>query len=168
MRVLIATLLLLPLAACGNAEETPTVARSGANGVSVVLPAGWHTMPADDGVVSSPVTQVAVSSGPMENRETECQITDYGPEDDAVSLVVVEWQPNSDFSMGPRPASFGAAELPVTQGSIECFDGAGGTVQFSDAGRMFGAYLLLGPDAPPELADEARAALQTLEVEPAR
>ncbi len=40
-------------------------------------------------------------------------------------------------------------------------------MQFSDAGRMFGAYLLLGPDADPQLADEARAVLETLEVEPA-
>ena len=55
----------------------------------------------------------------------------------------------------------------MTEGNIECFEGSGGTVQFVDGGREFGAYVLLGPDADPALADEARAVLQTLEVEPA-
>jgi hypothetical protein len=71
-------------------------------------------------------------------------------------------------SLGAGPAHFGPAELPVTQGTIECFDGSGGAVEFEDNGRMFGAYLLLGPNAPASLADEARAVLETLRVESAK
>lgn len=170
MRVLVAALLLLSLAGCSGDKQSapaPAETRSGANGVTVALPDGWHELATDDGAITDPVTQVAVSSGPMAIRDTQCQVSDYGPEDDAVALIVLEWQPNDDIAMGPRPEHFGSAELPITPGNIECFDGSGGTVQFSDAGRMFGAYLLLGPDADPQLADEARAVLETLEVEPA-
>jgi hypothetical protein len=124
-------------------------------------------MPANDDQISDPVTQVAVSSGPMRDGETCSQIADYGPEADAVSLVIVEWQPNEDFELGPRPERFTREVLPVDPGATECFAGSGGTVQFTDRGRQFGAYILLGPDAPNSLTDEARAVLQTLRVDPA-
>jgi hypothetical protein len=38
-------------------------------------------------------------------------------------------------------------------------------VQFAEGGRTFGAYVLLGREAPEGLADEARAVLDTLIVE---
>jgi hypothetical protein len=169
MRTTVAVLCLAALAGCkSQAPPAPAQAvRAGAAGVTVLLPEGWHTTAPDDGRVVDPVTRVAVSSGPMANRHTECQIANYGPEDDAVSLVVVEWKSSSDGSFAPRPPRFGAEEPPANDGAIECFDGAGGSVEFLDGGRNFGAYLLLGPDADPGLADEARAVLETLEVEPA-
>jgi hypothetical protein len=166
----------LALAACGSEENTavpstpppaPVETRAGAHGVTVVLPEGWHTMPTNDDQVSDPDTRVAVSSGPMRDRETCSQIADYGPEDDAVSLVIVEWQPSEDLELGPRPLRFTREVLPVDPGAAECFSGSGGTVPFTDRGRQFGAYILLGPDAPTSLADEARAVLQTLRVDPA-
>lgn len=168
-------LLTLALAACGteeNAAGPPTPAsapvenRAGAHGVTVALPEGWQTMTTNDDQSSDPFTQVAVSSGPMRNRETCSQVADYGPEDDAVSLVIVEWQPNEDLVLGPRRQRFTREALPVDPGVAECFAGSGGTVQFTDGRRQFGAYILLGPDAPTSLADEARAVLQTLRVEP--
>jgi hypothetical protein len=103
----------------------------------------------------------------MRDRETCSQIADYGPEDDAVSLVIVEWQPSEDLELGPRPLRFTREVLPVDPGVAECFAGSGGTVPFTDRGRQFGAYILLGPDAPNSLTDEARAVLQTLRVDPA-
>ena len=109
MRVLVATLLLLSLAGCSGDKQSapaPAEARSGANGVTVALPDGWHELAADDGAITDPATQVAVSSGPMTIRDTQCQVSDYGPEDDAVSLIVLEWQPNDDSELGPRPAQF--------------------------------------------------------------
>jgi hypothetical protein len=173
VRFLVAGLFLVVLVGCGaepsaTQEVEPTESRAGSDGVTVDLPAGWHAMSADDAPVVDPVARVAVSSGPMENRETGCQVADYGPVDDAVSLIILEWQPNDDFELPPRPAQFGSEKLPVTPESIECFTGSGGTVQFADHGRQFGAYVLLGPDAPAELADEARAVLETLRVEPSQ
>ena len=173
MRFPVAVLLLVVLGGCGaeqsaTPEAEPAESRAGSHGVTVILPAGWRTMPADDGPVVDPVAQVAVSSGPMEDRETGCQVADYGPADDAVSLIVLEWQPGDEIQLDPRPGRFGSEELPLTPGSIECFTGSGGTVQFTDHGRVFGAYVLLGPDAPAELADEARAVLETLRVEPSQ
>ena len=66
-----------------------------------------------------------------------------------------------------RPLRFTREVLPVDPGVAECFAGSGGTVPFTDRGRQFGAYILLGPDAPASLADQARAVLQTLRVDPA-
>ena len=167
MRVALA-LLVLVAAGCGSAQVSDDAGskRTGAAGVTVALPAGWVSAAAADGVVTDPVTRVAVSSGALPRRRTSCQIADYGPADDQVSLVVVEWAPAADVALDPRPARFTGANLPADPGAIECFAGAGGTVQFEEAGRNLGAYLLLGRNAPPALADQARAALQTLRVEP--
>ena len=89
-KAVLALSLAFVLAACGaekaavtTTSPQPTDRRVGSHGVTVALPDGWHTMPAEDRQISSPVTQVAVSSGPMENRETEGQVADYGPEADA-------------------------------------------------------------------------------------
>jgi hypothetical protein len=51
--------------------------------------------------------------------------------------------------------------------AIECFAGAGGSVQFADRGRTFGAYLLAGPKASVSVVSQARRVLDTLHVEPA-
>ena len=176
LRAAFVLLLTLVLAACGSEENAavpptpppaPVETRVGTHGVTVALPEGWQTMTTNHDQYSDPVTQVAVSSGPMRNRKTCSQIADYGPVDDAVSLVIVEWQPNEDLELGPRPLRFTREVLPVDPGVAECFAGSGGTVPFTDRGRQFGAYILLGPDAPTSLADEARAVLQTLRVDPA-
>ena len=48
--------------------------------------------------------------------------------------------------------------------AIECFKGSGGSAQFVDGGRSFGAYVLAGLDAPDGRVDEARRVLDTLRV----
>lgn len=139
--------------------------RAGGAGVTVDLPAGWHTTAPVDGNVTDPLTRVAVSSAPLARGSTACQIADYAPQPKAVSLVVVEWKTSDYAHPPPRPARFGAAELALRPPpAIECFDGAGGTAQFTEKGRTFGAYVLLGRDAPRRLAAEVRAVLDTLVV----
>ena len=65
-----------------------------------------------------------------------------------------------------RPKRFTTESLPIQEPpAIECFAGSGGSAQFIEAGRMFGAYVLLGRSAPAVLADKARAALDTLLIE---
>lgn len=170
------SLIVLPfallLAGCtaGDVDRSPTpTERVGSAGVTVGLPAGWSTAPPQDGNVTDPVTRLVVSSAPLGIGTTPCQIGGYGMADDAVTLVVVEWAGDPGPRLPPRPARFTSSWLPVQPPpALECFDGPGGSVQFVQRGRSFGAYLLLGERAPPSLVDEARTVLDTLRVEARR
>jgi hypothetical protein len=82
-----------------------------------------------------------------------------------VTIVVVEWD-DTDATPPPRPHRLTRELLPLRAGAIECFAGGGGTVQFTERGRVFGAYVLLGEEAPRSLADDARSTLDTLKVAP--
>jgi hypothetical protein len=56
--------------------------------------------------------------------------------------------------------------LELRQRAIECFDGPGGSIEFSARRHTFAAYVLLGRRAPARLADQARAVLDTLRITP--
>jgi hypothetical protein len=139
------------------------VATAGEAGVTVRLPRGWHTTRPDDGHVTDPKTRIVASSAPIRPRFVGCQVARYAPPQDGVTLVVVEWE-QSDATGGRRPARLTDRTLPLRSRAIECFGGAGGSAEFQEAGRVFGAYVLLGRSAPRELADAARAVLDTLVV----
>jgi len=144
---------------------SPTSARAGSAGATVELLDGWYSATWDDGNVVDPLTRIVVASAPVQPRETACQVTQYDFAADAVALVVLEWR-EPLRALPERPASFTSRELPVQPPpAIECFEGSGGSIQFIDQGRAFGAYLLVGPQAPPGLVDEARSVLQTLHAE---
>ena len=147
--------------------------RVGGGGVTVALPPGWHWTKPDQGSIGQPLTRIVVSSGRIAPRLTgtcHIQVSDYAFPADEVAIVVVEWtKPISGplGRLGRRPAHFTAANLPIRRPpAIECFSGSGGSVQWSERGHDFGAYVLLGRDAPRRLAARARAVLDTLRVAP--
>jgi hypothetical protein len=142
--------------------------RVGSAGITVELPSGWHTTIPDDGNVTNPVTRLVVASGSIHREPRGCQVSDYSFPSDAVELVVVERRdPRVEGRGAPRPPRFTADDLPLRPPpAIECFDGPGGSAQFIERGRTFGAYILLGPDARAELGEAARVALGTLKVDP--
>jgi len=147
--------------------EPPSAAskRVGSSGVTVELPPGWHTTNWHDGSIGEPATRVVVASAPVAPKPTACQLAHYEFATDAIALVVLEWR-EPDVALRPRPARFTAAELPVQPPpAAECFDGPAGTAHFADRGHAFGAYLLVGRDAPEGLIEEARRVLDTLRVE---
>jgi hypothetical protein len=162
----------LLLAGCAGGDGSPRAAapeRAGSAGVTVELPTGWHAAEAADlapGQVVDPLARVVVSSAPVARRASGCQVADHAPPAGGVSLVVFEWQePEGDWPA--RPARFTRQTLEIHPPPvIECFDGSGGSVEFRDRGRTFGAYLMLGRAADPALADQALAVLDTLRVEP--
>ena len=143
--------------------------RVGRAGVTVALPAGWYSAPAGASSVTDPVTRVAVSSAPFRDRNPRCfsRLASYAPPPRGVGLVIVEWQElgQGDPLPGPLAAQTLALQPPP---AIECFGGAGGSVFFAERARRFGAYVLLGRRAPPVLAEQARAVLATLAVQPVR
>jgi hypothetical protein len=153
---------LAPVPTAGAAE------RVGSAGVTVALPSGWHTSAWDDGNVTDPLTRIVVASAPVSRAHTGCQVARYAFADDAVALVVVEWN-DPRVVRRPRPGRFTAETLAVMPPpAVECFDGSAGTSFFTDGGRAFGAYLLAGRDAPPALVDEARRVLDSLRVDTQR
>jgi hypothetical protein len=153
-----------PATAQTASEAAPT--RTGIAGVSIELPPGWHAGTPADGNVIDPLTRVAASSAPIRLRQVPCQIARYAPPPTAVAVVLVEWKPSDEARPGARPQRFTRQTLKLyPPPAIECFDGPGGTVQFVDHGRVFGAYLLVGKRAPQGLVEEALSVLNTLKVE---
>ncbi len=159
---------LLALAGCTGLSEDPTdePERSGNAGVTIGLPPGWHSLtPLRDTHVIDPLPRIVVSSAPIEEGGTGCQVADFAPRTDAVSLIVLEWRRDDGRPPPRRPDRFTEQTLRMyPPPAIECFDGSGGTAFFEERGRHFGAYVLLGRDAPVALVDQARAVLDTLRV----
>ena len=157
------------LAALGLLGAAPA-SHAGSAGVTVSLPQGWSSIPQmvppKRTQVGDPVTRIVVASAPIGFDAKGCNVATYAFASTAVALVVVEWVRHyGSTRWAPRPRRFTAATLPVqAPPAIECFAGAGGSVQFADHGRHFGAYLLLGRHASPALADRARGVLDTLAV----
>jgi hypothetical protein len=147
--------------------------RAGTGGVTVALPPGWHSTTPDQGRYLEPRTRVVVSSGPIQSDLTsvcQTQIASYSFPSTAVAVVVVEWTKPLGGKLGRlgrRPRHFTAANLPLRRPpAVECFSGPGGSVQWSERGHDFAAYVLLGRKAPARLAAGARAVLDTLRVAP--
>jgi hypothetical protein len=145
--------------------------RAGTAGVTVALPSGWHSTTAIQGAVTNPLTRLVVSSGPIgPNPKSSCQVAAYTFPKTAVAIVVVEWtKPIAGTARGtepPRPRRFTAANLPLRRANIECFEGSGGSIQFSGRHHTFAAYVLLGTKAQAQLASRARAVLDTLRIAP--
>jgi hypothetical protein len=157
-----------------STTAAPTPHFAGTDGVRIEVPAGWHETYTEAGPFTDPVLRLAVSSGRIGQGSSVCQVSSYEFPEDEVAIVVVEWTTPALLRAAratPRPRRFTATSLPVrAPPALECFDGPGGTSQFVEAGRLFGAYILLGPKAPTELAAKARAVLDTLliEMRPAR
>jgi hypothetical protein len=146
--------------------------RVGSGGVTVALPAGWHAARPDQGRITQPRTRIVVSSGPISwdlTSPCQTQIAAYRFSPTAVAIVVVEWtRPLGGMRIGtgpPRPRRFTANNLRVDEPPvIECFRGAGGSIQWSERGHTFMASILLGRKAPAALATRARAVLDTLRI----
>ena len=164
MRTIAAVLVALLAAA-------PSAHRIGAGGVTLSLPEGWHTwrpLPGLAPAVTDPVTRIVAISAPFHLAQHGCQVAAYAFPRNAVAVVVVEWrQLGRHERWPPRPPRFTARTLPLhPPPAIECFDGPGGSAEFADHGRHFGAYLLAGRAAPQTLVARARAVLDTLRVTP--
>jgi hypothetical protein len=148
--------------------------RAGTGGVTVALPPGWHSTTPDQGRIEQPFTRLVFSSGPIRSDLTsrcQTQVSGYVFPRNAVAVVVVEWTKSiGGMRIGrqrSRPGRFTAANLPIRRPpAIECLAGPGGSVQWTERGHDFAAYVLLGPKAPGRLANRARAVLDSLRVAP--
>jgi hypothetical protein len=161
------------VAVCGctavdRVGESPP--RAGSAGVTVELPTGWHSTEGRDGNVIDPLARLAVASSPIRPAASACQTSAYAFADDAIALVLVEWQaPDvAGAKHPPRPARFTPAGLEIARGTHECYRGRFGSAFFEDRGRVFGAYVFVGDRAPESLVEEVCAVLDSIEVRRAR
>jgi hypothetical protein len=156
------------VAVSSAAQGRGATSRVGWAGVTVNLPAGWHAMqlavPAGVTIDVDPVARIAAASGPI-SFGNGCGEFPYSFPDTAVALVVLEWTRPTPGAFPHRPAQFTSKTLPVHRPpAVECFNGPAGSTEFTEHGRRFDAFLLLGRHAPSALADQARAVLDTLSV----
>jgi hypothetical protein len=140
--------------------------RVGTAGVTVRLPAGWHAAKLlGESPASDPLTRLAVASAPIRPNARPCQVSAYTFAPTAVAVVVVEWRRSRGAVFPPRPRVFDATTLRVRPPpAIECFAGSGGSVQFTDHGRLLGLYVLAGVRARTETIAAARRVAESLRV----
>jgi len=171
LRAACAVVAALAAASAGPVAGESQGRRVGEGGITVDLPAGWHTWQRLQGLtpaVPEPLTRVVAVSAPFRFDERGCQVAANSFSPAAVAAVVVEWTKGSPGNgWAPRPRRFSAAVLGLRPPpAIECFDGRGGSVEFVDHGTRLGAYLLAGRRAPTALVARARAVLDILRVGP--
>lgn len=145
-------------------------ARVGAAGVTLALPAGWHSWVPSSALtptITDPLTRVVAVSAPFTFAASGCQVAAYSFPSTAVAIVVLEWvQLGRHAPWARRPTDFTSKTLPLQPPpAIECFNGAGGSVQFADHGRHFGVYVLAGRRASAAKIAGARAVLDSLRVQ---
>jgi hypothetical protein len=148
-------------------------ARVGGAGVSLALPAGWHSWVPSTAVqptVTDPLTRVVAVSAPFRFSPMGCQVAGYAFPANAVAVVVLEWVPMKGLPMPSfvpaRPSSFDSRALVLRPPpAIECFDGAAGSAEFKDHGRAFVAYLLAGRKASAATVARGRSVLDSLRVQ---
>jgi hypothetical protein len=137
-----------------------------AAGLALDLPSGWHVVRLPDlRPVVDPIVPFVVSSAPIRRNGRPCEVGQFAPARNAVTIMIVEWRRRYDGTRWPpRPHRFDATTLPLRLAQVECFAGWGGSVAFSQNGRRLGVYLLARRGASRAVIDRARSAIATLRV----
>jgi hypothetical protein len=178
MRIAVAVVALLLLAACGEDDPvrpraTPAPVVATGRGVSVELPVGWQAAPSTlTPHLDDPREVLAVGTYPLRYREADCAhvptsaLQDLGPGDAFITLQERGNGASSGFP--PRPARFGP-ELGGPSEASACAPDARFTdhwFTFSDGGRRFHVEVAFGPAASPTVRAQAWAILDHLRIDP--
>jgi len=158
----VAVSLLLALPAAGQGGR-----RIANGGVSMAIPHDWKWLalspPPPGNGQSEPMTRLVVASGAV-TFGRGCNDIDYTIGSKAVAIVVLEWRrPTPGTTWPTRPRHFGNDSLPIRRGLVECWPGAGGSVQFKQNGRRLAAFILAGAKASTTTIATARHVLDTLD-----
>jgi hypothetical protein len=190
MRWLCSVVVVVAVAGCGDAGDSPAPERAPADavaqpaspprevtqhGLTVSLPMGWQA--ASESLTPNlvdPREELAVATFPLRYRETECAhmpgsaLEDLGPRDAFVTLEERGVDPGSTWAGFPaRPARFGP-ELGGPSEAGACTPGANFTdhwFEFSDGARHFHVLVAFGPQAPADVQQQAWGILDGLRVD---
>ena len=86
------------------------------------------------------------------------------PSNGVLAWLVEYTSPNTPVSAPPRPERM---DLGPVVGPIECVGTSAHVIGFSDAGRMFQMYVVMGPDVTDSVRQEVVDALDSIVVAPA-
>jgi len=160
------------LVVAGVCASSASAGRVGQVGVSLALPAGWHSWVPSTAVkptIGDPLTRVVAVSAPFTFGAGGCQV-DYTFPSTAVAVVILEWVPTKGLAMPShlpaRPSTFNSKTLALRPHSAECFSGPAGVMEFTDNGRSFSASIQAGAKATAATIARARTVLESLRVRP--
>lgn len=159
--LLLAGLALVPLAEAGARGGGRVIA---AQGVRLVVPAGWQRVPpASPGAVTDPRTVLVVGTAGVHPRSSQrpakCQIPAYRIPPTGAVVVIVRWL--SVASAGGGPWAPGRAPLrklrSVQRPSFECFSGRGAVADVLLGGHPYQVNVLVADGASPRRVAAALA-----------
>jgi hypothetical protein len=163
---------------CDRAEPPPgwTTYRSAKWGYSLRFPATWQRAERAVTPLTDPREILSLGTFPLRYRPTNCDAfagsarDDLGPADAFLTIQERGFDRNSEWlDFEPRPERFGPTPENANMAEPACGDRPGTDVRwfnFTDAGRHFHVLVVSGPDAPPELQQDAWRILNTLHLDP--
>jgi hypothetical protein len=157
--VLVVSLCLVSTAAAGAPR---TIA---ANGVKVVVPAGWHRVKPAPSAITDPVTVLVVGTQGVRSRLVPCEITAYRIPAAGAAVVVVRWR--TETSGGGRPPRSRRPLFHVVLNPLgfECWPNhRGGAVELSLGGHAYQVNVLVGDLASPATVRQALAVVRSFDL----
>jgi len=138
-----------------------------AEGVRVVVPAGWQRVhAARPGSVTDPRTLLVVGTTGSRPKASGCQIASYRVPVDGAVVVVVGWRHLAlSGAQGAEPGRQPLAALTaVRRPAFECFGGPGATAQVVLGGKAFQVNVLVGDLASRQRVAEALAVARSFDL----
>jgi hypothetical protein len=138
-----------------------------AEGVRVVVPAGWQRVhAARPGSVTDPRTVLVVGTNGSRPKSSGCQIASYRVPVDGAVVVVVGWKHLAlSGAQGAEPGREPLAALTaVRRPAFECFGGRGAATQVVLAGKAFQVNVLAGDHASRRRVAEALAVARSFDL----
>jgi hypothetical protein len=120
------------------------------HGVRVVVPAGWHRLPAAmiDEPVVDPVTVLVVGTHGVRPRTVACQIAAYRIPPAGAAVVVVRWRTETSGGGHPPRSRAPLRHVHLDRGGFECWPGhRGAAVELSLGGHAYQVSVLIGDRA---------------------
>jgi hypothetical protein len=167
-RLLAALAVALTAASCGSPGTAASDPPPGATfGISVNVPDGWSTVwgPCPDCADPRGIFDLASYTFPDGGLDL-CQEIPPGQAAIALSERVAEAAKSIPSSVyPPRPARFNVTSLDVGQVSEGCEQPRTRLFRFRDAGRLMYAWVVVGPETPTSVLEQAEDVLNSIRVE---
>ena len=158
------------IVACGLGLTVGAAAaghRIAANGVQVVVPAGWHRVAAaGEAHIVDPKTVLVVGTAGVHARLVPCQIAAYRIPPRGAAVVVVRWRTETSGGGSNLPhARTVLRRLRLNHGGFECWPGhLGGAVDLALAGHAYQVNVMIGDRATRRTVAQALAVVSSFDL----
>jgi hypothetical protein len=135
-----------------------------ANGVRVVVPAGWHRVEAAPSAIADPVIALVVGTVGVRARLVVCQVAAYRIPASGAVVVVLQWRTQTSGGGRPARSREPLRHLVLDRRGFECRPGQrGGAVQLALGGHAYQVNVLVGDHASTRVIAEARAIVRSFD-----